>query len=169
MSAITELSSGWPSGVIGKRTFSGAAASLIQFASGQFGLEAVEGAFGGDIDYAMLVKHYGPAPEQSAARRYSPAECTGISMRSVEGNPNPNHISTSYVERQNLNIRMGNRRVTRLTNAFSKKGDEPRAHDVDLLHALQFRAHSSDVEDDACDGGKRHPEALGDGRHGEGA
>jgi hypothetical protein len=86
-------------------------------------LEAVEGAFGGDIDYAMLVKHYGPAPEQSAALRYSPAECTGVSVRSVEGNPNPKYISTSYVERQNLNIRMGNRRMTRLTNAVSKNAE----------------------------------------------
>lgn len=86
-------------------------------------LEAIEGAFGGDIDYAMLIKHYGPAPEQSAARRYSPAECTGISVKTVEGNPNPKYISTSYIERQNLNIRMGNRRMTRLTNGFSKKAE----------------------------------------------
>lgn len=77
-------------------------------------LEAVEGAFGGDIDYAQLIKHYGPLPEQTAARRYSPAECTGVSIKSVEGNPNPKYISTSYVERQNLNIRVGNRRMTRL-------------------------------------------------------
>ena len=86
-------------------------------------LEAVEGAFGGDIDYAVLVKHYGPAPEQTAARRYSPAECTGVSIRPVEGSPNPKSISTSCVERQNLNIRMGNRRMTRQTNAFSKKAE----------------------------------------------
>ena len=69
----------------------------------------------------MLIKHYGPAPEQSAARRYSPAECTGISVKSVEGNPDPKYTSTSFVERQNLNIRMGNRRMTRLKNGFSKK------------------------------------------------
>lgn len=107
-------------------------------------LEAVEGAFGGDIDYAMLVKHYGPAPEQSAARRYSPAECTGVSVKSVEGNPNPKYISTSYVERQNLNIRMGNRRMTRLTNAFSKKA-ENHAHmmAVYFMHYNFVRIHKT--------------------------
>jgi len=106
-------------------------------------LEAVEGAFGADVDYAQLVKLYGNAPE-SMKGRYSPAECVGARKAPVEGKPDPKHISTSYVERFNLSIRMGNRRFTRLTNAFSKKIDN-HIHMLSLyfLHYNFCRQHKS--------------------------
>ncbi len=91
-------------------------------------LEPVEDAFGGDIDYAMLVKLYGASQEET---RYSPAQCIGTRVQTITGNPKAQHISTSYVERQNLTMRMNMRRFTRLTNAFSKKVEN-------LMHAISL-------------------------------
>jgi len=138
--ADTKLVIGW---LLGRRD-AGCASEFLQDVAGRLSnriqlttdghkmyLEAVPDAFGNDIDFAQLVKIYGTSAE--AQKRYSPATILGVTEAAVIGTPDPIYVSTSYVERQNLNMRMQMRRFTRLTNAFSKKIDN-HMHSVALFH-----------------------------------
>jgi IS1 family transposase len=144
-----------PSWLVGERTYDDAVTFLIDLEKRLSGpvqlttdgfkvyLRAVERAFRSTwIDYAMLEKLYGPDPAEE--KRYSPSICLGVKSRAIAGNPDPSKISTSYVERQNLTMRMGMRRFTRLTNAFSKK-IENLTHAVSLhyMHYNFARPHKT--------------------------
>jgi len=143
-----------PSWLVGTRDGGSAAAFVDDLASRLAGrvqitsdghkayLSAIENAFGTEVDFAVLQKLYGTTPE--AETRYSPAKCIGCRREAVTGDPDWSHVSTSYVERANLTMRMNMRRFTRLTNAFSKKV-ENHAHAV-ALHFMYYnfgRIHSS--------------------------
>src|ERR1035438_9182077 len=105
-------------------------------------LEAVDYAFSGQIDYAQLIKMYGESGEPE--KRYSPAQCVGTERRTITGEPDRKHISTSYVERQNLTMRMHMRRFTRLTNGFSKKLENHiAAVSLHFMHYNFVRVHQT--------------------------
>lgn len=106
-------------------------------------LNAVEDAFGANVDYAQLIKVFGNAPDGGKGK-YSPAECTGIKKQVISGNPDMSKVSTSYIERSNLTMRMHNRRFTRLTNGFSKKF-ENHLHAISLftMHYNYCKIHKT--------------------------
>ncbi len=143
-----------PSFLVGNRNVEDATAFVCDVASRVKGhvqlttngaaqyLQAVDYAFGPEIDYAVLQKVYGNDPQ--GQKRYSPAACLGTETKVVSGNPDKEHISTSYIERQNLTMRMGMRRFTRLTNGFSKKAENLAA--AVALHFMYYnfvRPHQS--------------------------
>ena len=97
---------------------------------------AVEGSFGGDVDFAQVIKEYAKSGDEDDERRYSPATCTSVEKHRIEGNPDMDKANTSYVERHNLTMRMGMRRFTRLTNAFSKRIEKHAA--MISLYALHY-------------------------------
>ena len=122
-------------------------------------LEAVEGAFGSNIDYAMLVKVYGPEPE--GQRRYSPSECIGAVKHRIEGNPDPKQCEHVIFRTAKSEYPDGQPSHDAAHKCFFKESRQPHSHDGNLFHALQFRAYPSNLKDHASDGGGCNIEALG--------
>jgi IS1 family transposase len=122
-------------------------------------LEAVENAFGIEVDYSILQKIYGSPLENET--RYSPATCIGIDIRHVSGNPDAKHISTSYVERQNWTVRGKMRRYTRLSNGFSRKLENHFAATALNYFAYNFIQIHSSLRTSPCSSGRRHRQAVG--------
>jgi IS1 family transposase len=120
-------------------------------------LAAVENAFGWNgVHYAQIIKTYGVEAEKGPQRRYSPMVCTGVEKRVIIGNPDESLISTSYVERVNLSIRMGMRRMTRLTNGFGKKAENhAHAFTIHTMHYNYCRPHQTLTQ--AAKGAKTTP------------
>ena len=121
-------------------------------------LQAIEDAFGTEV--IMLSCTRFSARQLPTNRGYSPATCIGCDMKTVMGNPDPKHVSTSYVERQNLSMRMGIRRFTRLTNAFSKKVENHAAAVVIWFHVLQLRPRALDVARNSRNGSRNQRSRL---------
>ena len=137
----------------------------FQISTDGFGpyVPAIDDTLGGRVDFGQIIKNY--AEPHEGHQRYSPADVASISKKVIIGRPDQSRICTSHVERSNLTMRMQMRRLTRLTNAFSKKWENLLGGGLPLLHLVQLlRSHSPDIADYTCDGGGNRGHGLGSGK-----